>query len=102
MSQKTYPRGADDPHYLAAVFILLASLFLASVSSSAADSSKLTNLISETDDPVITVTDLAFFLVMNDFDATPRGDYVEVHIGDTTYKLVPNGSHPGLADVTIV
>lgn len=102
MSQKTYPHDADGHIYLAATSILLASLFLASVSSSAADSSKLMELISENDDSFITVTDLAFFLATHDFDATPRGGYVEVQIDDTTYKLVPNGSHPGLADVTQV
>jgi hypothetical protein len=102
MPQIIYHRGAKDYLYLAAIFILLASFFLASLSSSAEDSSTLMSLISGTDDPHITVTDLAFFLATHNFDATPKGDYVEVHIGNTTYRLVPNGSHPGLADVTVV
>jgi hypothetical protein len=101
MSQKIDRSDAKNSLCLSAIFILLASFFLAS-SSSADDSSKLMDLISKTEDPYITVTDLAFFLATHDFDATPKGNYVEVQIGDTTYRLVPNGSHPGLADVTAV
>ena len=46
--------------------------------------------------------DLAFFLVTHDFDATPKNDYVEVRLNGVVYKVVPNGSKPGLADVTIM
>ena len=46
--------------------------------------------------------DLAFFLVTHDFDAVPKKDYVEVHLGNVFYKVVPNSSKPGLANVTIM
>ena len=43
--------------------------------------------------------DLAFFLMTHNFDAYPKEYYVEVHIEDTIYKLVPNGNQPGLASL---
>ncbi|MCX6673660.1 MAG: hypothetical protein NTY37_07775 [Methanothrix sp.] len=59
-------------------------------------------LISETEDLRIGVNDLAFILATHDFDATPKGDYVEVRLNDAVLKLVPNGQQPGLANVTII
>ena len=53
------------------------------------------------EDPLINVNDLAFLLVTHDFDGMPKGDYVEVRLNNTIYKLVPNGPYPGLANVTI-
>jgi hypothetical protein len=57
-------------------------------------------LISENEDPLINVNDLAFLLVTHNFDAIPKKDFVEVHLDKTVYKLVPNGAYPGLANLT--
>ena len=44
--------------------------------------------------------DLAFLLVTHNFDATPDEDHVEVKMGRSVYKLVPNGRYAGLANIT--
>jgi hypothetical protein len=85
---------------LAMILILLALQSLATLSSAAADNSALIMLISHNEDSRMGVKDLAFFLVTHDFDAVPKKDYVEVHINDTVYNLVPNGQYPGLANET--
>jgi hypothetical protein len=36
-------------------------------------------------------------LASHDFDATPKGGFVEVDLGGHIYKLTTNGSAPGLA-----
>jgi hypothetical protein len=84
------------------IFILMAFLSLAPLASAVADSSEMTRLISANEDPHMNAQDLAFFLVTHDFDAVPKKDYVDVHLNNVIYKVVPNGSKPGLADVTIM
>ena len=89
-------------HLLSAVAIIFfASNILMPLASSGPDE-KLMDFISEIDDPFMTSTDLAFLLATHDFDATPKGDYVEVRTGKSIYRLVPNGSHPGRIDSTVV
>lgn len=84
------------------VLVLLASLSIfAPLSSAAADKTELTKLITETEDPLISVNDLAFLLVTHNFDAVPKNDFVEVRLDKTVYRLVPNGSNPGLANATL-
>ncbi len=93
----------DDVNYVLAfsfVVILTSLLFIAPLSSAEADSSALMKLLSQYEDPRMTVNDLAFFLVTHNFDAYPKESYVEVHIGNTVYKLVPNGNQPGLASLS--
>jgi len=87
--------------YLVIIFVLLTSLSIAPLSSAVTDKSELMKLINENEDPLINVNDLAFLLVTHNFDAVPKKDFVEVRIDKTVYKLVPNGPHPGLANVTI-
>ena len=88
--------------YLVVIFVLLlAFLSIVPISTSVSDKSELMKLISGIEDPLINVNDLAFLLATHDFDAMPKGDYVEVHLDKTIYKLVPNGPYPGLANVTI-
>jgi len=87
--------------YLVVIFVLLAFLSIAPISTGLADKSELTKLILGDEDPLINVNDLAFLLVTHDFDGMPKGDYVEVRLNNTIYKLVPNGAYPGLANVTI-
>jgi hypothetical protein len=86
---------------LVVIFVLLAFLSIASISTGVADKSELTKLILGDEDPLINVNDLAFLLVTHDFDAIPKGDYVEVRLKNTVYKLVPNGRYPGLANLTL-
>jgi hypothetical protein len=43
--------------------------------------------------------DLAFYLASHGFDASPKGSYVEVDLGGQIYRLIPNGSAPGLANL---
>ncbi len=87
--------------YLVVIFVLLAFLSIAPISTGVADKSEQMKLILGNEDPLINVNDLAFLLVTHDFDAMPKGDYVEVRLNNTIYKLVPNGRYPGLANVTL-
>jgi hypothetical protein len=87
--------------YLVIIFVLLAFLSIAPVSTGLADTSELMKLILGDEDPLINVNDLAFLLVTHDFDAIPKGDYVEVRLNNTVYKLVPNGRYSGLANMTM-
>ena len=87
--------------YLVVILVLLAFLSIAPISTGVADKSELMKQILGIEDPLINVNDLAFLLVTHDFDAIPKGDYVEVRLNNTIYKLVPNGRYPGLANVTV-
>lgn len=84
---------------IALIFILATLLLIAPLSIAKADSSALRELLSQYEDPRMTVQDLAFFLVTHNFDAYPKGSYVEAHIDNAVYKLVPNGDQPGLASL---
>ncbi len=91
----------------AAIFVLLASISIATLSSAvlptaATNSSELTTLVSENEDPAINEYDLAYFLVIHDFDAKPMSDHVEIRLNNTIYRLAPNGPYPGLANITVM
>ena len=66
------------------------------------ENSDLVKLVSQYHDNHMTVNDLAFFLATHNFDATPKDSYVQVKIDGTIYKVVPNGTNPGLADISIM
>ena len=68
----------------------------ASYASGVADSKELTNLISQSCDARMTPNDLAFFLATHNYDATPKDGYVQVKIDGTIFKVMPNGTNPGL------
>ena len=75
--------------YLVVIFVLLlAFLSIVPISTSVSDKSELMKLISGIEDPLINVNDLAFLLVTHDFDAMPKGGYVEVRLNNSVYKLV--------------
>jgi hypothetical protein len=74
----------------------------ASYASGAAENTELSKLISHNEDIYTTTNDLAFFLATHNYDATPKDGYVQLKIDGTIYKVVPNGAHPGLADLTII
>ncbi|HUS74555.1 MAG TPA: hypothetical protein VMY43_00965 [Methanothrix sp.] len=101
MKRKTCFYNITNPLILAIILVLLASQSFAALSSVAADNSALIKSISQNEDPLMDVKDLAFFLATHDFDAVPKKDHVEVRIDDTVYKLVPNGQYSGLANVTV-
>jgi hypothetical protein len=101
MKRKTCFYNITNPLILAIILVLLASQSFAALSSVAADNSALIKSISQNEDPLMDVKDLAFFLATHDFDAVPKKDHVEVRIDDTVYKLVPNGQYFGLANVTV-
>jgi hypothetical protein len=79
------------------------SLVVISKDISGVDESKeLTKLISQSCDALMTPNDMAFFLATHNLDATPNDGYVQVKIDGTIYKVVPNGTNPGLADISII
>jgi hypothetical protein len=81
---------------LLAIIILLA---LPTVSAAGNSLSELKSSISSFDDPRMGTEDLAFYLASHGFDATPNGNCVEIDLGGHIYKLTPNGSAPGLANM---
>jgi hypothetical protein len=81
---------------LLAIIILLA---LPTVSAAGNSLSELKSSISSFDDPRMGTEDLAFYLASHDFDATPNGNCVEIDLCGHIYKLTPNGSAPGLANM---
>jgi hypothetical protein len=80
------------------IFILIGLLQTASASGN--DITELKERIFSFDDPKITVQDLAFFLLTHNFDAKPMGDYIELKLNGTIYKLIPNGDKPGLCNIS--
>lgn len=74
-------------------------LALPTVSASYDSLSDLRSMISGFDDPYMNSEDLAFYLATHNFDATPKGGYVEVNLAGNVYKLTPNGSAPGLCSI---
>jgi hypothetical protein len=83
---------------LISIAIMLA---LPTVGASKASLSDLLSTISSFDDPRMGAEDLAFYLVTHDFDAKPKGGYVEVDFEGRICKLTPNGSAPGLCTITV-
>ncbi|MEI6102915.1 MAG: hypothetical protein WCP70_03120 [Methanothrix sp.] len=83
---------------LISIVIMLA---LPTVGASNASLSDLKSTISSFDDPRMDAEDLAFYLVTHDFDAKPKGGYVEVGLEGRICKLTPNGSAPGLCSITV-
>lgn len=81
---------------LALIMIMLAA---PAVSASKDTLTDLKSAISSFDDPHMDADDLAFYLATHDFDAKPKGSYVEVGIGEKICKLIPNGSAPGLCTI---
>ena len=78
------------------IVLIIIMMALPTVSASRDSLTDLRSLVSGFDDPRINSEDLAFYLATHDFDATPKGGYVEVGLAGNIYKLIPNGSAPGL------
>jgi hypothetical protein len=92
----------DAFYLIAAICMVLALLSLNAVSGAEAGSPDLMSLISDEEDTLMSIPDLAFFLATHNFNAMPKDGYVEIIIGEMVYKAVPNGQRPGLADITIL
>jgi len=71
------------------------------VGSASIDYQDLLNLSNANEDARINAQDLAFLLVTHNFDATPRGDHVEVRINGSIYMATPNAGKAGLADIVL-
>jgi len=81
------------------IVLIIIMMALPAVSASKDSLSDLRSLTSGFDDPRINSEDLAFYLVTHNFDAAPKGGYVEVDLAGNIYKLTPNGSAPGLCSI---
>lgn len=71
------------------------------VCSASTDYQDLLDLSNANEDMRINAQDLAFLLVTHNFDATPRGDHVEVRINGSIYLVTPNAGKAGLADIVL-
>jgi hypothetical protein len=69
--------------------------------SASTDYQDLLNLSNANEDVRINAQDLAFLLVTHNFDATPKGDHVEVRINGSIYMATPNAGKAGLADIVL-
>jgi fibrillarin-like rRNA methylase len=87
--------------YLLAALIRVAFVPV-SYASVVAESTELYKIISQNEDTNMTPNNLAFFLATHNYDATPKNGYVQVKIDCTIYKVMPNGSKPGLADLSVI
>jgi hypothetical protein len=77
---------------------LIALIIMLALPTAGASSDNLSDLkssISAFDDPRMDADDLAFYLAIHGFNATPKDSYVEVDLDGKIYKLAPNGSAPG-------
>jgi hypothetical protein len=82
---------------------LTCTLFVAAIPvlGAVTENQNLKDVISQYHDAQMTVEDLAFFLATHNFNATPKVCYVQITIGSTIYKVVPN-SETGLAEISIM
>jgi len=85
--------------YAICLALILIMLAIPSVTASKNTLNELKSAISSFDDPHMDADDLAFYLATHDFDAKPKGSYVEVGLGEKICKLIPNGSAPGLCTI---
>jgi len=86
---------------VASLIVALACVVFApgSLASGAAQCAQLSELISQNEDAHMIAEDLAFFLAIHNYDATPKDGFVQVKMDGTICNLVPNGAAPGLADM---
>jgi hypothetical protein len=88
---------------VASLIVALACVAFApgSLASGASQRAQLSELISQNEDVQMTAEDLAFFLAIHNYDATPKEGFVQVKMDGTIWNLVPNAAAHGLADLTI-
>ena len=82
------------------ILLILVFIGLLHVTSASTNSiSDLWQLIASFDDPKITEQDLAFYLIIHNYDVIPKDGFVELKLNETKYELIPNGDKPGLCDI---
>ncbi len=83
--------------------IIASLIMLSTVAASAAsdDISKLKQVIAASNDPKMSAQDLAFFLAMHNYDAIPKGSYVELRLDGKVYKVSPDGDKPEISGIKI-
>jgi len=81
------------------LFALIIVMAMPAAGASSDNLSDLKSSISAFDDPRIDANDLAFYLAIHGFNATPKDSYVEVNLDGKIYKFTPNGSAPELCDI---
>lgn len=86
---------------LIAILLLGMIASMALVCSASTDYQGLLDLSDANEDVRINAQDLAFLLVTHNFDATPRGDHVDVKINGLIYRMIPNADKAGLADIKL-
>ena len=75
---------------------LMACLIILSLNTATAagdDISNIKKVISTSNDPKMSVQDLAFFLATHNYDVRPLDGYVELRLDGQVYKLTPNGDN---------
>ncbi len=87
--------------YLIAALLLGMVVSAVPLCSASAGYQDLLGLCNSNEDVRMNVEDLAFLLVTHDFDAMPRGDYVEVRIEGSIYRVTPNAAKAGMADIAL-
>ena len=87
--------------YLIAALICIVSVTANPAFRAVAENQNLTKVLSLYQDTHMTVEDLAFFLATHNYNATPKEGYVQITIGGTVYRAVPN-STTGLAEISIM
>ncbi|MGA9098352.1 MAG: hypothetical protein WB392_05410 [Methanotrichaceae archaeon] len=81
---------------------IIASLIILSLSTATAASDDIQNIkkvVSTSNDPKMSVQDLAFFLATHNYDVTPKDGYVELRLDGQVYELTPNGDKLNLCDM---
>jgi hypothetical protein len=87
--------------YLIAALTCIAFVTASPAFGAVAENNDLMKEISQYHDTHMTIEDLAFFLATHNYNATPKESYVQITIGGTIYKAVPN-STTGLAELSIM
>jgi len=96
-----FSRGKISAIRLIAILLFGMIASMALVCSASTDYRGLLDLSDANEDVRINAQDLAFLLVTHNFDATPRGDHVDVKIDGSIYRMTPNADKSGLADIEL-
>lgn len=95
-----FMRQVGAVHLIAALLLGMV-VSMVPLCSASTDYQDLLDLSNANEDVRINAQDLAFLLVTHNFDATPRGDHVEVRINGLIYRVTPNAGKAGLADIAL-
>lgn len=88
--------------YLAMIILVCTIGMVSSTITASAEGDdlySLRNLITSFEDSLIDSSDLAFFLATHNYDAVPKGNYVDLNLNGKVHQLFPNGDAPGLCNI---